>query len=99
MIGYLEAHFSPKKAEPGASLAIQGGSQGARLTHSHERQYTYVLQSLTLWREISHEVSLDWLQMGEGWEGVSLFAGTGRRGSERHSRDSRSWHAPKVVAP
>ena len=35
---------------------LQGGSQGARLTHSHERQYTYVLQSLTLWREISHEV-------------------------------------------
>ena len=35
---------------------VQGGSGGARLTHSHERQYTYVLQSLTLWREISHEV-------------------------------------------
>lgn len=33
----------------------QGGSQGARLTHSHERQFNYVLQSLTLWREISHE--------------------------------------------
>ncbi|KAL6771975.1 hypothetical protein ACKKBG_A28500 [Auxenochlorella protothecoides x Auxenochlorella symbiontica] len=60
MIGYLEAHFSPKKAEPGASLAIQGGSQGARLTHSHERQYTYVLQSLTLWREISHEMFKLW---------------------------------------
>ena len=42
--------------EPGASLAISGGMGGARLTHSHERQYHYVLQSLTLWREISHEV-------------------------------------------
>ena len=29
---------------------------GARLSHSHDRQYAYVLQSLTLWREISHEV-------------------------------------------
>lgn len=37
-------------------MCLQGGSQGARLTHSHERQYHYVLQSLTLWREISHEV-------------------------------------------
>ena len=56
MIDYLQHYFRPDRAEPGGSLAIQGGSQGARLTHSHERQYTYVLQSLTLWREISHEV-------------------------------------------
>ena len=46
----------PDSAEPGASLAISGGMGGARLTHSHERQFHYVLQSLTLWREISHEV-------------------------------------------
>lgn len=52
MIAYLQRYFQPSAAEPGFSLAIQGGSQGARLTHSHERQYTYVLQSLTLWREV-----------------------------------------------
>lgn len=111
MIDYLKAYFQPGSAEPGFSLAIQGGSQGARLTHSHERQvrgeaarrprarggrergfrcwcgtmlglsplphlltffflpstvllyrlpvmqYNYVLQSLTLWRETSHEAS------------------------------------------
>lgn len=56
MIAYLHAYFTPTHFEPGLSLAIQGGSQGSRLTHSHERQYNYVLQSLTLWREISHEV-------------------------------------------
>ena len=56
VIEYLHTYFQPGHAEPGHSLAIQGGSQGARLTHSHERQFTYCLQSLTLWREISHEV-------------------------------------------
>jgi hypothetical protein len=48
----------PSSYAPGAPaplvLDIHGGMGGARLTHSHERQYHYVLQSLTLWREISH---------------------------------------------
>lgn len=35
-----------------ASLAIQSGRSGARLTHSHNEQYTYVYQSLTLWEAI-----------------------------------------------
>jgi Protein of unknown function (DUF2009) len=30
--------------------------QGARLTHSHERQYNFALQSLTLWKEIVHDM-------------------------------------------
>ncbi|KAL4434628.1 hypothetical protein ABPG77_002751 [Micractinium sp. CCAP 211/92] len=60
MIAYLQAYFQPDHVEPGYSLAIQGGSQGARLTHSHSRQYAYVLQSLTLWREISHEMFKLW---------------------------------------
>ena len=55
MVAYLRKFFSAECAEPGCSLAIHGGMQGARLTHSHERQFHYVLQSLTLWREISHE--------------------------------------------
>ena len=80
VIEYLHTYFQPGHAEPGHSLAIQGGSQGARLTHSHERQFTYCLQSLTLWREISHEVrcgcAAAWLRgyvagggEGEWWEG------------------------------
>ena len=47
--------FRPEVAEEDGSLAIAGGLGGARLTHNHERQFHYVLQSLTLWREISHE--------------------------------------------
>ncbi len=46
--------------EEGASLAISGGRGGARLTHSHERQYAYVLQSLSLWREINTDMFKLW---------------------------------------
>jgi hypothetical protein len=61
MIQYLEHYFQPDSYEsPDLSLAIQGGSKGARLTHSHAKQYTYVLQSMTLWREISHEMFKLW---------------------------------------
>jgi hypothetical protein len=28
------------------------GMGGARLSHNHERQYTYVMQSMMLWREV-----------------------------------------------
>ena len=31
-----------------------------RLSHSHEKQYMYVLQSLTLWREIVHDLFRLW---------------------------------------
>ncbi|EJD01551.1 uncharacterized protein FOMMEDRAFT_111459 [Fomitiporia mediterranea MF3/22] len=56
MIGYLKRYFDahhPKDNK--ASLAIRSGKGGARLTHDHARQYSYVLQSLTLWKEILHE--------------------------------------------
>ena len=43
-----------------AHTAITGGRCGARLTHNHERQYHYVLQSLTLWREISTDMFKLW---------------------------------------
>lgn len=61
MIEHLTDNFRLGSASPsGYSLAIQGGRGGARLTHSHDRQYNYVLQSLTLWREISHEMFKLW---------------------------------------
>ncbi|QRW26242.1 type-III integral membrane protein of unknown function [Rhizoctonia solani] len=63
MIGYLKKYFHPTKCTPTKtledaakveqpSLAIKNGRNGARLSHDHSKQYTYVLQSLTLWREI-----------------------------------------------
>uniref|UniRef100_A0A383WEX6 Non-canonical E2 ubiquitin-conjugating enzyme C-terminal domain-containing protein n=1 Tax=Tetradesmus obliquus TaxID=3088 RepID=A0A383WEX6_TETOB len=60
MIQYFTATFRPDSYEEGGSLAITGGRGGARLTHSHERQYNYVLQSLTLWREISSDMFKLW---------------------------------------
>ena len=55
-----QRYFSPNEPEEGASLAISGGHGGARLTHSHERQYAYVLQSLSLWREINTDMFKLW---------------------------------------
>jgi len=53
LIEYLKEYFH--QTDPGApeySLAIEEGVEGARLSHSHQRQYTFVLQSMTLWREV-----------------------------------------------
>jgi len=47
------------------SLAISTGKRGARLTHNHTRQYHYVLQSLTLWREVASEMFRLWVLADE----------------------------------
>ena len=61
MISYLQEHFAPDKATDATSLAISGeDGSGARLTHSHARQYSFVLQSLTLWREIANDMFRLW---------------------------------------
>jgi hypothetical protein len=61
MIALLTTHFSADDAGDGPhSLAIVSGSDGARLSHSHSRQFHYVLQSLTLWREIAHDMFRLW---------------------------------------
>jgi len=60
MINYLTTYFSPNKIEPNFSLAIQMGKNTSRLTHNHEKQYNYVLQSLTLWKEIAYEMYKLW---------------------------------------
>ena len=57
MIWYLQHFFRPNEVEaPEFSLAIALGTDGARLSHNHARQYAYVLQSLTLWREIHNDM-------------------------------------------
>jgi hypothetical protein len=64
VIDFLKSNFSPTADKQSScsdedgidhdefSLAIVKGEQGARLSHSHERQYYFALQSLTLWRDI-----------------------------------------------
>ena len=47
--------FFPSTGSPDgrfSSLAIRGGENGSRLTHSHPRQVLFVSQSLRLWREV-----------------------------------------------
>ncbi|OMJ09082.1 UPF0652 protein [Smittium culicis] len=61
MINFLTLDFVPKLAESNElSLAISSGRDGARLSHSHQNQYYYVFQTLTLWREILHELYMLW---------------------------------------
>lgn len=49
MIKYMEHYFKPSTYETGYSLNISHGMSGARLSHSHEKQYHFVMQSLMLW--------------------------------------------------
>ncbi|CAM9298627.1 unnamed protein product [Sphacelaria rigidula] len=61
MIAYLKHYFSPDTpVDYEYCLAISAGEGGARLTHSHARQYNFALQSLTLWREIMHDMFRLW---------------------------------------
>jgi len=55
-----ESSRSSSKAFPRRSLAIQSGHKGARLTHDHNRQYQFALQTLTLWREIQNDMFKLW---------------------------------------
>lgn len=59
-ITLLKQYFHPKRVESGYSLDINEGADGARLSHSHELQYNYVLQSLTLWEAIVHDMFRLW---------------------------------------
>eukprot|EP01041_Mallomonas_annulata_P006154 gene6154-12464_t len=59
-ISLLKKYFHPRNIDPAYSLAIEEGAQGARLTHSHELQYNYVLQSLTLWASVVQDMFRLW---------------------------------------
>ncbi|KAK0206857.1 hypothetical protein DFS33DRAFT_1317544 [Desarmillaria ectypa] len=61
MIAYLKQYFHPTQMKDNkTSLAIRSGRGGARLSHDHSKQYAYVLQSLTLWKEILHDMFHLW---------------------------------------
>lgn len=51
MLHYLKSNFSPNH-EADYTLEISRGRGGSCLSHSHRTQYTFVMQSLLLWREI-----------------------------------------------
>jgi len=60
MLKYLTTFFNPSQSEENYSLEITAGERGARLTHSHEKQYMYVYQSLKLWQEIMENMFMLW---------------------------------------
>ncbi|EGD82865.1 hypothetical protein PTSG_03497 [Salpingoeca rosetta] len=60
MIKYLKTYFSPDKADEFSDLSIGYGRGGSKLSHGHREQYTYVLQTLTLWLEITQQMFYLW---------------------------------------
>lgn len=65
VICFLTKFFAPGTIEEGYSLSIISGKDGARLSHSHERQYYFALQSLTLWRDIINDMFRLWAMAEE----------------------------------
>eukprot|EP00796_Vickermania_ingenoplastis_P006122 gene6122-4403_t len=60
LLKLLKEHFSPSDAAPECNLSIEEGEAGSRLTHSHSQQYAFVLQSLTLWKNICRHMYRLW---------------------------------------
>ena len=60
MLELLEYFFSASTGDDSSSLAIVEGTDGARLSHSHSRQYAFVKQSLTLWAEVMKDMLRLW---------------------------------------
>jgi len=76
MIVLLEKYFprgTAKSVPANRNLSISYNEEGSMLTHTHERHFQYVLESLTLWRNIMQEmfhlwglVEEDFLDMDRG---------------------------------
>jgi len=60
MMGYLNKYFHPDKINKPWSLTIRNGVGGSCLSHDHRTQFFFVLQSLTLWRDILHDMFRLW---------------------------------------
>jgi len=60
ILKFLKHFFRAHSVDEGYSLEIQAGVNGARLTHTHEKQYQYVFQSLMLWLEIMENMFMLW---------------------------------------
>ncbi len=66
MIKNLESYFdSSNSSSKTNSLGINVGKGGARLSHSHSKQYDYVHQSLTLWSIIMRDMVMLWFKADE----------------------------------
>ncbi|TDH70985.1 hypothetical protein CCR75_001138 [Bremia lactucae] len=97
MINYLEKYFTPEKAEPGLSLEIRAGKNGARLSHSHHSQYEYVLQSLLLWKNMTSSMLRLWWAVEKDMLGGSMYrlrdTGQGLNRMQHAPETSRLMHS------
>lgn len=60
-LNMLRACFDPREpSDETYSLAIAHGDRGARLSHSHARQFKFAEQSLSLWRAIVDDMFRLW---------------------------------------
>lgn len=91
MIEYLHEFFAPDKIEPGFSLEIRAGKNGARLSHSHASQFEYVLQSLLLWKNLTTAMLRLWWAVEE-----DLLSGSMYRLRDTGQGLNRVQHAPKT---
>ncbi|KAI9915317.1 hypothetical protein PsorP6_008348 [Peronosclerospora sorghi] len=91
MITLLTTHFDPENEDADWSLAIVSGSDGARLSHTHARQYHYVLQLLTLWRKIVEDLFRFWYLTDEDLlaDGTIRAHGHGKRIASDSRRATR----------
>jgi len=91
MIDYLKSNFNPSK-EGDFSLEISRGRGGSCLSHSHRTQYTFVLQSLLLWREIMGNMFALWQMTEEDL----LDTSSSYRLCDTGQGLNRVQHAPRV---
>lgn len=61
LLTMLRSGFDESECTDVTDLSISEGSNGARLTHDHAKQYAFVLQSLTLWKNICRRMYQLWL--------------------------------------
>jgi hypothetical protein len=109
VIDFLKSHFSPTVRQSFGnedvnvndefSLAIVKGEQGARLSHSHERQYYFALQSLTLWRDIVDDFFRLWSMAEQDLLNPSIaykLEDTGQ-GMQRVQQSPHTYKAMQVI--
>lgn len=99
VIDFLQTYFSADKIEESYSLSIVSGIEGSRLSHNHERQYYFVLQSLTLWRDIIDDMFRLWAMAEEDLlsEAITYSLQDTGQGMQRVQQSPRTYRAMQQI--
>ena len=99
MINLLEKCFDPNTPDTTYPLAISEGAEGSRLSHGHSKQYHFVKQSLSLWRNITRHMYKLWLLMEEDFldEDVTYTLTDTGQGANRKQQATRLFAAMEEV--